>query len=354
MNRSDHKEEALQQFQGDTMSFQTGFLFFASGLVCWRSLWLQVKGQFTGGVGPVLTALFMILNVSKSIFMSELLLLPVILPLFDQCVFSRCQSGLQWWPLCHTWREGGQCEPKDPDDWHRHRPVHLRRCPMVKREKKNHWEETMGSLWPPLNVNSSDFITRSYWRDRGKASVQKDPHVDLWGKVKWKRLLLCQRLAWMLVEEKEAWYLIYSALWRTCLMFSVLRKSLGGSFSCPLSGLNSFVFAKAGTAFCPSSCQTLALEVLGGWRLALSLLSTSASTPPLSKAKVALSSSFSSKGQKSSCGCDPEQHEWSRRQDSVCKHECLSALQCLYFSCLGVVTLRSLIGKLKKMQTNPV
>lgn len=40
-------------------------LSFFSGLVCWRSIWVQVKGQLSGGTGPVPTALFMTLNVGE-------------------------------------------------------------------------------------------------------------------------------------------------------------------------------------------------------------------------------------------------------------------------------------------------
>lgn len=38
-------------------------LSFFSGPVCWRSIWVQVKGRLSGGTGPVPTALFMTLNV---------------------------------------------------------------------------------------------------------------------------------------------------------------------------------------------------------------------------------------------------------------------------------------------------
>lgn len=40
-------------------------LSFFSGLVCWRSIWVQVKGQLSGGTGPVPTALSMTLNVGE-------------------------------------------------------------------------------------------------------------------------------------------------------------------------------------------------------------------------------------------------------------------------------------------------
>lgn len=36
--------------------------------MCWRSIWVQVKGQLSDGTGPVQTALFMTLNVGEPLY----------------------------------------------------------------------------------------------------------------------------------------------------------------------------------------------------------------------------------------------------------------------------------------------
>lgn len=202
--------------------------------------------------------------------------------MFDKCVFSRCQSGFQRRPFRHTWREGGQCEPKDPNNWHGHRPVHLRICTKDKKRKdQNVWQE------------STELLSKSSYRWFHELLIlerQRDPDVDFWGKVRWKLLLLCQRSAWMLVEEKALSYWIYSALWRTCLMSCVLR-DLWSSFSCPLSGLTSCVLPLKSKSWSRvlSFCARLSLSrfLVGRQPLALGLLFASASTPSLIKAKVA-------------------------------------------------------------------
>lgn len=112
-------------------------LSFFSGPVCWRSIWMQVKGRLSGGTGPVPTALFMTLNVGDPfhfIDTSPAFLLPCS-RLFDARVFSRCQSRFQRRPCRHPWREGDQREPQDHSHWHRHRPVHLRICPGWNRSE---------------------------------------------------------------------------------------------------------------------------------------------------------------------------------------------------------------------------
>lgn len=59
--------------------FTSGLVFFFPGLVSWRSIWVQVKGQLSDGAGLVPTALFMMLNVGEPlhfIYTSSMLLRP--------------------------------------------------------------------------------------------------------------------------------------------------------------------------------------------------------------------------------------------------------------------------------------
>lgn len=184
-------------------------LSFFSGLVCWRSIWVQVKGQLRGGTGPVPTALFMTLNVGEPlhfIYTSPAFLLPCS-RLFHACVFSRCQSRFQRRPCHHPWREGAQREPEDHSYWHRHRPVHLRICPGWNRP-----EPPAGTRGATLSLLAGCCV--SWWNELFSPEGRTQSIRGALGSVKRKLLHTC----W----AKEPRYLTSSALWRTCLMFSFL------------------------------------------------------------------------------------------------------------------------------------